>query len=67
MRRHRPEPGCSLSSLGKTGKLLSQSGTLLADDQGCAFNKGPGGLADYLAPANLTVQWLLQDLVAEKQ
>src|SRR6266702_386431 len=58
------QPGCSLSSLGKTRKLLPQARTLLANDQGRAFHKRPAGLTDYLAPANLTVQWLLQDLAA---
>src|SRR5260370_41147145 len=61
---HGTKPGCSRSSLGKTGKLLAQARTRLADDQGCALDKGPGGLTDYLAPANLAVQWLLQDLAA---
>ena len=59
-----PEPGCSGPSLGKAGKLLPQTRTLLADNQGCAFDKGPGGPTDDLVPANLTVQWLLHDLAA---
>ena len=61
------EPSCSWSSLGKTGKLLPQAGALLADDQGCAFNKGSGRFTDYLVPANLAVQCCNQDLAAEKQ
>src|SRR5438445_9504842 len=64
MGRHRTEQGSSLSSLGKTWKLLPQARTLLANDQGRTFHKRPAGLTDYLAPANLTVQWLLQDLAA---
>src|SRR5712691_409339 len=64
MGRHRTGQGSSLSSLGKTRKLLPQARTLLANDQGRAFHKRPTGLTDYLAPANLTVHWLLQDLAA---
>src|SRR6266700_1264 len=64
MGRHRTAPGRTWLSLGKTWKLLPQARALLANDQGRTFHKRPAGLTDYLAPANLTVQWLLQDLAA---
>src|SRR5438132_7910850 len=64
MGRHRTAPSRTWLSLGKTRKLLPQARTLLANNQGRTFHKRPAGLTDYLAPANLTVQWLLQDLAA---
>src|SRR2546425_11760408 len=64
MRRHQTDQRSSFCSLRKTRKLLTQARTLLANNQGRTFHKRPAGLTDYLAPANLTVQWLLQALAA---